>query len=241
MPNLDLEAATITSSLGTTSPTATTEKDELLSELATLTKTFANLESSMDYKTKLYEETISTYEHTVSSLEATNDKLEKAIMVLTTTLEKQEEEIKKLQQARSVQDDAKGLESDNDMLISDNDMLRQRVRALELQLSEVAFESRKVVAPPAAVVAGSASSNVHLPKAPSAPVPPHILQQQLDQQKLDQLESQLEEYKEERKSVRKLFGLGIRQGMNKMGRALNVWNPVYNLGLWGELKGQVIV
>ena len=234
MPNLDLEAATITSSLGTTSPTATTEKDELLSELATLTKTFANLESSMDYKTKLYEETISTYEHTVSSLEATNDKLEKGIMVLTTTLEKQEEEIKKLQQARSVQDDAKGLESDNDML-------RQRVRALELQLSEVAFESRKVVAPPAAVVVGSASSNVHLPKAPSAPVPPHILQQQLDQQKLDQLELQLEEYKEERKSVRKLFGLGIRQGMNKMGRALNVWNPVYNLGLWGELKGQVIV
>lgn len=234
MPNLDLEAATITSSLGTTSPTATTEKDELLSELATLTKTFANLESSMDYKTKLYEETISTYEHTVSSLEATNDKLEKAIMVLTTTLEKQEEEIKKLQQARSVQDDAKGLESDNDML-------RQRVRALELQLSEVAFESRKVVAPPAAVVVGSASSNVHLPKAPSAPVPPHILQQQLDQQKLDQLELQLEEYKEERKSVRKLFGLGIRRGMNKMGRALNVWNPVYNLGLWGELKGQVIV
>ena len=234
MPNLDLEAATITSSLGTTSPTATTEKDELLSELATLTKTFANLESSMDYKTKLYEETISTYEHTVSSLEATNDKLEKSIMVLTTTLEKQEEEIKKLQQARSVQDDAKGLESDNDML-------RQRVRALELQLSEVAFESRKVVAPPAAVVVGSARSNVHLPKAPSAPVPPHILQQQLDQQKLDQLELQLEEYKEERKSVRKLFGLGIRQGMNKMGRALNVWNPVYNLGLWGELKGQVIV
>ena len=234
MPNLDLEAATITSSLGTTSPTATTEKDELLSELATLTKTFANLESSMDYKTKLYEETITTYEHTVSSLEATNDKLEKSIMVLTTTLEKQEEEIKKLQQARSVQDDAKGLESDNDML-------RQRVRALELQLSEVAFESRKVVAPPAAVVVGSASSNVHLPKAPSAPVPPHILQQQLDQQKLDQLELQLEEYKEERKSVRKLFGLGIRQGMNKMGRALNVWNPVYNLGLWGELKGQVIV
>ena len=234
MPNLDLEAATITSSLGTTSPTATTEKDELLSELATLTKTFANLESSMDYKTKLYEETISTYEHTVSSLEATNDKLEKGIMVLTTTLEKQEEEIKKLQQARSVQDDAKGLESDNDLL-------RQRVRALELQLSEVAFESRKVVAPPAAVVVGSASSNVHLPKAPSAPVPPHILQQQLDQQKLDQLELQLEEYKEERKSVRKLFGLGIRRGMNKMGRALNVWNPVYNLGLWGELKGQVIV
>ena len=234
MPNLDLEAATITSSLGTTSPTATTEKDELLSELATLTKTFANLESSMDYKTKLYEETISTYEHTVSSLEATNDKLEKAIMVLTTTLEKQEEEIKKLQQARSVQDDAKGLESDNDML-------RQRVRALELQLSEVAFESRKVVAPPAAVVVGSASSNVHLPKAPSAPVPPHILQQQLDQQKLDQLELQLEEYKEERKSVRKLFGLGIRRGMNKMGRALNVWNPVYNLGLWGDLKGQAIV
>ena len=166
-------------------------------------------------------------------MEATNDKLEKGIIVLTTTLEKQEEEIKKLQQAKSVQDDAKGLES--------NDMLRQRVRALELQLSEVAFESRKVVAPPAAVVVGSASSNVHLPKAPSAPVPPHVLQQQLDQQKLDQLELQLEEYKEERKSVRKLFGLGIRRGMNKMGRALNVWNPVYNLGLWGELKGQVMV
>ena len=234
MPNLELEAATITASHGATSPTTTMEKDELLSELATLTKTFANLESSMDYKTKLYEETISTYEHTVSSLEATNNKLEKGIMVLTTTLEKQEEEIKKLQQAKSVQDDAKGLKSDNDML-------RQRVRALELQLSEVAFESRKVVVPPASVVVGSASSNVHLPKAPSAPVPPHILQQQLDQQKLDELELQVEEYQEERKSVRKLFGLGIRRGMNKMGRALNVWNPVYNLGLWGELKGQVIV
>ena len=107
MPNLELEAATITASSGTTSPTTTMEKDDLLSELATLTKTFANLESSMDYKTKLYEETISTYEHTVSSLEATNDKLEKGITVLTTTLEKQQEEIKKLQQAKFGQDDAK--------------------------------------------------------------------------------------------------------------------------------------
>ena len=95
--------------------------------------------------------------------------------------------------------------------------------------------------PPAAAVVVGSSSNVHLPKAPSAPVPPHILQQQLDQQKLDQLELQVEEYKQERKSVRKLFGLGIRRSMNKMGRALNVWNPVYNLGLWGELKGQVVV
>ena len=31
----------------------------------------------------------------------------------------------------------------------------------------------------------------------------------------------MEEYKQERKSVRKLFGLGIRRSMNKMGRALS--------------------
>ena len=80
MPNLEIEAATITSStqnelLGNIGNTL--ERDELLSELNTLTKTFADLESSMDYKSQLYEETISTYQYKVSSLEEKNAMLEK--------------------------------------------------------------------------------------------------------------------------------------------------------------------
>ena len=41
------------------------EKDELLLELNSVTKTFAEIESSMEYKTQLYQETISTYEFKV--------------------------------------------------------------------------------------------------------------------------------------------------------------------------------
>ena len=39
-------------------------------------------------------------------------------------------------------------------------------------------------------------------------------------------------------SVTVAVGLGIRRGMTKMGRALNLWSHVHNLLLWGELRGQ---
>ena len=172
---------------------------------------------------------------------------------LAVTCDKQEQRLKELQQETGdivakeeddsnndvsfllrVQDNVKTLEDDNEML-------RCRVRALEVELSDIAFESRHRVmppAPPAAVVVSNpvvtqkAEQSI-VPKAPSEPVPQHILQKH----EMEHLQLQVEKYKRERSSVRKLFGLGIRRGMGKMGRALNAWSPVHNLVLWGELRG----
>eukprot|EP01083_Nonionella_stella_P242526 845921_1 len=85
-------------------------------------------------------------------------------------MEEQQATIQELQQDKEVpQVNMKGVEDDNEML-------RQRVRTLELQLSEIAFESRQVQ-PVAAIVAPSAPEVVkHTPKAPSVPVPSHIAQ-----------------------------------------------------------------
>jgi len=130
-------------------------------------------------------------------------------------------------------------------LEDENSNLRQRVRALELEISEAAFESRKVMPAPIAAVAPTSTLTSGMeasvviantaklsPKAPSVPVPPHILQQQLGQ-----LHMQSAEYKRERSSALNTVGRGLRNGLNKVGRALNMWNPAYNLMLWGELKG----
>jgi len=315
MPNLEMETAAIiataTKKLENEDVDFAMEKDELLSELDTLTKTFDDLQSTMDYKSQLYSETIEGYQSKITNLEEKNDLLEEGLSVLTVTLERQEEQIEKLLQREKddndyddatkegeqhllmqVQEEAKNLEKENEIL-------RQRLRFLEVELSDVAFESRKVAMPdpPAvvekqtdnAVVVASVDNDVKLtPKAPSAPVPPHIYQQrQLElipdppvavetlpddalnssseavvvaadndvklspkapsapvpphiyqQRQLEQLQQQVNQYKRERSSVRKLFGLGIRRGVTKVGKALNLWSPTYNLQLWGELRRQ---
>lgn len=250
MPNLEMEAATITTMEGTA---MVTEKDDLRAELNALTKTFKDLQSSMDYKSQLYSETIKSYESMVESLEETNASLELGLNALTVTCDKQEQRLKELQQEKGDTIAKEEDDSNNDVsfllrvqdnvktLEDDNEMLRCRVRALEVELSDVAFESRHRVMPPAPpatavvsnpVVTQKAEQSI-VPKAPSEPVPQHILQKH----QMEHLQLQVEKYKRERSSVRKLFGLGIRRGMGKMGRALNAWNPVHNLVLWGELRG----
>ena len=93
------------------------EKDELLLELNSVTKTFAEIESSMEYKTQLYQETISTYEFKVSTLEEKNALLEKDLSSLTVTLENNEKLLQELQQDKNKMKD----------LEAENDMLRKRV------------------------------------------------------------------------------------------------------------------
>lgn len=234
MPNLEIEE----------SLTAVKGKDELLSELSALTATFDELQSSMDYKSQLYSDTIETYEYKVEKLEENNALLAEGLKSMTATLEVKEQQIIELQQEMR-SSAVEGLEKENEML-------RQRVRVLEVELSDIAFESRTQMAPADPPATGSSpastmtnakaisdvafvvtnTNNVkHTPKAPSGPVPTHILQQH----QLEELKLQVKQYKQERSSVRKLFGLGFRRGINKVGKALNLWSPVHNLKLWGEL------
>jgi hypothetical protein len=238
------------------------EKYKLLSELNALTETFATLESSMDYKSQLFEETIKSYEFKVNQLEEKNSLLEAGLQRMTAILEKQERHLLEMRRemeeppAEAVENNADvgfHLQVQDSLHITEgeNEILRQRVRALELELSEASFESRKVMPTPRVVVAASsvaviipeatktsAEATVSVsfqsaklsPKPPSEPVPAHILQ-------LQRLQVQVEEYERERSSVKKLFELGIIRGINKVGMALNLWSPVYNLQLWGELRG----
>lgn len=250
MPNLELEAKALETVQG---------EEELLSELDELTSTFAELQSSMDYKSQLYSETIMSYEVKVESLEEENDLLEEGLKAMSLTLEKQEIHMTQLEKEKETNVDMNALlQAQNSVTVleEDNAGLRQRVRALEVEFSDIAFESRTraslpepsaTVANPVTmaeadtakyssteVVASSAVSAKLSPKAPNAPVPQHILQQS----QLDNLQLQVEEYKRERSSVRNLFGMGIRKGVRKVGKALNLLSPVHNLQLWGELKGQ---
>ena len=129
--------------------------------------------------------------------------------------------------------EAKLLQTLTDME-DDNSILRQRVRALELELSEVAYSSRKSM--PLSVtrtVASSAAATTPLlvPKPP--PNVPTSMQQFHQQQ-------QVEMYKHEQESsARKVLQLSIRTIGNRIGKMLNMFNPVDNLSLWGELNGEV--
>jgi len=234
MPNLEVEAAFID---------ASTEKGELILELDSLKERYADLQSSMATKAQVYSETI-------KGVEEKNTLLEDGLHAFTITLERQHNQLQDLKQEKSDADAAK-------MVEGENEKLRQRLRAVELLLSEVAFESRKFVpAPPRAAVENVAliahstdvkdaisletvstsafnQDNLLSPKAPTAPVPPHIHQKL----QLEQLQMQTEEYERERSSVRKLFGLGIRRGVSKVGKALTLFKPGHNLLLWGELRG----
>eukprot|EP00578_Thalassiosira_sp_NH16_P005144 CAMPEP_0181133994 /NCGR_PEP_ID=MMETSP1071-20121207/31824_1 /TAXON_ID=35127 /ORGANISM="Thalassiosira sp., Strain NH16" /LENGTH=357 /DNA_ID=CAMNT_0023220429 /DNA_START=49 /DNA_END=1120 /DNA_ORIENTATION=+ len=237
MPNLDTEVATITAA------NMKMEKEGLLSELATLKENLAGLRRPS--------ETAKTYEYKVESLEEKNTLLEEGLVRMTVTLKQQEQMLQKLHQEKKEEKSANNdvnlfvqLQDNVKALEGDNEMLRNRLRGLELELSEVAFESRKLTSTPhTSTVANQQDASVDesvdsaklSPKAPSVPVPPHIIYQQLQ---FEKLQSKVKQYERERSSVRKLFGLGIRRGVNKVGRALNLWNPVYNLLLWGELRGQ---
>ena len=296
LPQLEVEAATFTDANQGSSLGKSIEKDELLLELNLLTERFIDLQSSMNYKSQLYSETIKSYETKVESLEEKNSSLEEGLNALSVTCEKQEQQLNEFHQEKG--DAATTTEEENintdtgslrvHQVEEDNEMLRCRVRALEVELSDIAFESRHKAAPPdppavvanpavaqeaeqsivEPVVASSADEVKLSPKAPSGPVPPHIHQKhQLEQlqlfaeeepdpkqlpdtrlmvswahvsnviRQLDQLQMQVEEYQRERSSVRKLFGLGIRRGMGKVGKALNAWSPVHNLLLLGKLRG----
>ena len=259
MPNLEIEAVTVAST-NQKELSVDVEKYELLSELNALTETFATLGLSMDYKSQLFEETIKSYEFKVNQLEEKNSLLEAGLQRMTDILEKQEHQLLEMRgemrepPAEAVENNADIeflLQVQDNLQITENEILRQRVRALELELSEASFESRKAMPTPSVVVAASsvallvpeamktsaeASVSVSFqsaklsPKPPSEPVPVHILQ-------LQRLQMQVEEYERERSSVKKLFRLGIIRGINKVGRALNHWSPIHNLQLWGELRG----
>jgi len=261
MPNLEIEAVTVASAIQKEFR-VDVEKYELLSELNALTETFATLGLSMDYKSQLFEETIKSYEFKVNQLEEKNSLLEAGLQRMTGILEKQEHQLMEMR-GETEEPPAEAVESNADIefllqvqdnlqiTVCENEILRQRVRALELELSEASFASRKAMPTPSVVVAArsvavlvpeamktSAEASVSVsfqsaklsPKPPSEPVPAHILH-------LQRLQMQVEEYECERSSVKKLFGLGIIRGINKVGRALNHWSPIHNLQLWGELRG----
>merc|ERR1712029_242285 len=133
-------------------------------------------------------------------------------------------------------------------------MLRQRLRALEVELSDIDFESRrkvtssfsanqasaavsqKVEGPSFETSVDSVASAKLVPKAPRAPAPQHIHLQR----RLEELQLQMNIYERERSSVRKLLGIVVRRWMCRVGEVLNFWSPVYNLMLWGELRREGI-
>ena len=272
MPNLEVEEqliseTTATVVAATTTATTTTElldKDELLMELNSLSETFDDLQSK--------------YETTIDNLKDENSFLEEGIKMLTLTIEQQADQIEQLQKQNTLGELLEDEEEESDFdgigaifenkaassattdelaqiqnkvatLETDNEMLRQRVRGLEVELSDVAFESRKIVAAASAQVEAPAAAVLAMevaaastakgtdvvveqvvkvattlsPHAPSSPIPQHLLQQQ----EMEMLRMQVHEYEMERKSVRKLFGRGIRGGVKKVGKVLDLWRPIY--------------
>mmetsp|Transcript_12534 Transcript_12534/g.26697 ORF Transcript_12534/g.26697 Transcript_12534/m.26697 type:complete len:361 (-) Transcript_12534:271-1353(-) len=231
MPNLEMEAKAITA----TEEKGLESEEDLLLQLNTVTKTCEDLQSSMNHKSQLHSETIKVYETKIGSLEEKNALLEKGLKRLTVTLENQGQKLIALQHEK----DSNAAKQEE--YAKENEMLRQRLRHLEVELSDIAFESRKTTmqAPPAtkpamaaveavesSVEAATSVDNGRLsPKAPTAPVPSHILKQRQTGRFLaaDQF---------------KLFGVGFRRGMTKVGKTLHLWSPLHNLLLWGELRGQ---
>lgn len=222
MPNLELEAAAIMATQEKEATSSIVEKDELLLELTSLTKKFEELQSSMDYKSQLFAATIKEYEHKTSILADKNALLEEGLSVLTANLDEQEQQLKTLQ----LEKEHSSLKETD--LVSENEILRRRLRELELAQSDAAFLSRKAVPPTPAMTTAKLT-----PKAPSAPVPLHTRQQY----QVGQVRENVDKYQREQSSVLKLCRLRAGRGMKKVGRALNLWSPLYNIFLWGELKG----
>jgi myosin heavy subunit len=218
------------------------DEQKLVSEINSLSETFSDLQSSIDVKSSLYEETLSTYRMQLANLVEENSFLEEGMRMLTLTLEKQADEIAKLNNEKYEESFVRKLEEENEML-------RTRVRGLEVELSDVAFESRKSTEPvalvsemkvitapieqpdkvaaeqPEAFLTVEAAEVDLTPKAPTAPIPTYILQQR----QVEELQWQLHEYEEERSSLRKLVGLCFKKSVEKAGKAMNLWRPVYLL------------
>ncbi|KAL3781428.1 hypothetical protein HJC23_000991 [Cyclotella cryptica] len=219
------------------------DEQRLLSEIHSLTQTFDNLQSSINSKSQVYTETLEAYQANLSNMQEENSFLQEGMRMLTISLEEQANEIQTLH-------------DENDKVREENEMLRRRVRGLEVELSDFAFESRKVVRDPVVVehslvsevvdAEGSVHDSVEersaltipvdedqdaeevvdlTPKAPTAPIPHHIQQQR----QLEQLQRKLQAYEEERSSLRKLLGLCFRKGVREVGKAVNLWRPVYLL------------
>lgn len=115
----------------------------------------------------------------------------------------------------------------------------------ELQYSQmqvVHYKQRRTSAPnlfggnspPAFVKETALDAASSSTEAPRPPLPLHIVQQR----QLEQLKAKVKEVTEERSSDQpKVFGLGFRRGLGRMGRAMSAWSPVHNLGLLGEMRG----
>ena len=149
------------------------------------------------------------------SIKKQNDVLESALQKLTTTVEKQSALIMKLQMGKTTDSTDEVLKT----LEGDNDILRRRIRALEGELSDVAFETRKSMFKP----------DASKPKAPSTPPSGY------QSVSIGQLQEQIKHYEMERSSVRRLIGLGVKTAAGKVGQAVSLFNPVRNLKSWGNM------
>lgn len=240
--------------------------EALATEMNMLAHTFADLQSSINWKSQLYDQTFESYQSKIANLQEENSFLEEGMRMLTVTVEKQTVEIQRLQAAGTSADMQKKLEE----MEEENEMLRSRVRGLEVELSDVAFVSRKILEPVplegmvnkvAATEETEAVSRVIMPRAPTTPIPAHIQQQHtlssvvdtpitpktpsipipshIQQQRLEQLQKRLQIYEEERSSLRKLVKLCFCRGAKKVGRALDLWRPIY-LVLADARKGRMV-
>jgi len=110
------------------------------------------------------------------------------------------------------------------------------------QMQVVQYKQRRAGAPnlfggnspPAFVKETALAATSSSTEAPRPPLPLHIVQQR----QLEQLKTKMKEITEERSSDQpKVFGLGLRRGLGRMGRAMSAWSPARNLGLLGEMRG----
>ena len=99
-----------------------------------------------------------------------------------------------------------------------NSILRQQLRALELELSELAYSSRKVMPLLPAITPTTTTDaySIETPPLYFVPKPPPNVPPA--------------SFHKRSGGVRKVLQLSIR----KMGQILNMFNPVDNLSLWGE-------
>jgi hypothetical protein len=99
-----------------------------------------------------------------------------------------------------------------------NSILRQQLRALELELSELAYSSRKVMPLLPAITPTTTTDafSIETPPLYFVPKPPPNVPPA--------------SFHKRSGGVRKVLQLRIR----KMGQILNMFNPVDNLSLWGE-------
>lgn len=180
-------------------------------------------------------------QHEEMKLKSLNEEMKQDVTMDEETLCMQEELFKALDKVRSLE--------------RENENFRLRMRVLEVELSDIAFKSRKSMAN-ASIKTGeddtateatselstynvdadsiasensSASLIIKLPRLiqPKAPNGP-IPKHVQQQHKLDQLQSKLESYEEERSSARKLFLLCVQTGMHKVGRVLLFWRREKN-------------